>query len=177
MVQELIAKEEKKSSFSINFLLFISILILISSGAGYFWIKSQVNETEEEVQQLHRDILSIKEGKNKEIEKQVFDYAKKINDFSALIGEREELFPFFDFLEGLTHRRVSLTNLFLETKTGDLSLEGKTENFKILAEQMLIFEENNSVINPTITNLSLGEEGGVEFGIALSLDPGIFNNE
>jgi hypothetical protein len=58
-----------------------------------------------------------------------------------------------------------------------LSLEGEAENFRVLAEQMLILKDNDSIIKPVLNNLSLGEEGGVEFGIALSLDSGIFDNE
>jgi hypothetical protein len=177
MVQKLIPKEEKKSSSFVNFALIISILVLIGSGAGYFWVKAQVGETEEEIYRVETETLNTRESGDKEVEKQVSSYAKKISDFSTLLGLREEIFPFFGFLEELMHKRVSLTKMSMDIKTGVLSLEGEAENFRVLAEQMLILKDNDSIIEPVLNNLSLGEEGGVEFGITLSLDSGIFDNE
>ncbi len=177
MVQELIPREEKQSSFFVNFLLFLSILILVASIAGYFWIRSQVGETKEEVIAIETETLNIRNNRDKATEDQVFRYAKKIDDFSVLLAKRKEVYPLFNFLESLIHKRVTLAELSLTKETGEINLEGETENFKILAEQMLILENNNSVLEPKIINLSLGEEGGIEFEINFSLDPGTVNNE
>lgn len=187
MVQELIPKEEKKSSFLSGFLLLLVILVLAGSLVGYFWLKLQVKETNEQVQKTQEDIVDIKKSGDKDTEEMVFDYAKKIDDFAFLLNQRREINPLFSFLEGLVHKKVSLSRLSLETeeeKTDagiaekwSCSLAGKTDNFKILAEQMLVLKDNESLIDPYITSFSLGEEGGIEFDITFTLDPEQFENE
>lgn len=177
MAQELIPKEKLKTPSLINSLFYLSLILLIILGACYFGMRIKISSFKFQIEETKVNVAKIKTEGDKETEKQVLGYQKKINDFSELFHEHKITSSFLEFLGDSTHPKVSFSGLDLDTRTAEAVLEGETEDFKTLGEQILYLKGNKLVKGLDLSNLALGKEGEVIFTINLSLDPKIFKNE
>ena len=62
----------------------------------------------------------------------------------------------------------------LNVKDGKLRLDGHTENFRDLGEQMLLQRENKFVEDVKLRKVSFNKTGGIDFSLELLLNPKIF---
>ncbi len=177
MVQELIPKEKLKTPSLVNFLFYLSLILLIVLGACYLGMRIKISSLKSQIEETEVDVDRIKTEGDKETERQVLVYQKKIKDFSELFNEHKIVSSFLEFLGDSTHPKVSFSELALNIKTAKAVLGGETEDFKTLGEQILYLKGNELIKGLDLSNLALGKEGGVKFDINLSLDPEIFKNE
>ena len=177
MVQELIPKEKLKTPSPINFLFYLSLILVIILGACYFGMKIKISSIKSQIEETKVNVSKIKIEGDKETERQVLGYQKKINDFSKLFKEHKITSSFLGFLRGSTHLKVSFSTLDLNVETAQVILGGETENFKTLGEQILYLKGSEFIKGLNLSNLALGKEGDVNFDISLSLNPEIFKNE
>jgi len=177
MVQELIPKEKLKTPSLINFLFYLSLILVMILGTCYFGVRIKNSSIKSQIEEVKLNVSKIKIEGDKETERQVLGYQKKINDFSGLFNEHKIVSSFLDLLRKSTHLKVSLSTLVLNTETAQVILGGQTENFKTLGEQILYLKGSEFIKGLVLSNLALGEEGDVKFNISLSLDPEIFKNE
>lgn len=177
MVQELIPKEKLKGPSIVNSLFYLSLILLIILGALYLGMRIKVSSLKSQIEETKVNVTRIKTEADKETERQVLGYQKKIKDFSDLFSEHKIVSSFLKFLRESTHPKVSFSELSLNTKTANVLLGGETEDFKTLGEQMLYLKGAELIKGLDLSNLSLGKEGEVQFNINLFLDPKIFKNE
>ena len=177
MVQELIPKEKLKTPSFTNFLFYSSLVLVIILGACYFGMRIKNSSIKSQIEETKVNVSKIKIEGDKETERQVLGYQKKINDFSELFKEHKVVSSFLGFLRDSTHLKVSFSTLALNVETAQVILGGKTENFKTLGEQILYLRGSELIKGLDLSNLALGKEGDVNFDINLSLDPEIFKNE
>ena len=177
MVQELIPKEKLKTPSLVNFLFYLSLILVIILGACYFGVRIKNSSIKSQIEEVKLNVSKIKIEGDKETERQVLGYQKKINDFSELFNEHKIVSSFLGLLRNSTHLKVSFLRLDLNIETAQVILGGETENFKTLGEQILYFEGSEFTKGLVLSNLALGKEGNVKFNISLSLDPEIFKNE
>ncbi|KPJ71800.1 hypothetical protein AMJ50_00480 [Parcubacteria bacterium DG_74_3] len=174
MAIEIIPKPPVKIPFWQNFLFYFSFLLLIASIVSYFALGRFITQGEATLLELQDTLTRERTGQEIALENRVFACQKKIDDFSQLI--KQHLFPSkgFLFIENLCHPRVWLSQFGLELPSYQLVISGQADSFSALGQQLLIFENNSSIKEVNLSQLSIGKEGGVEFIINLSLDPRIF---
>jgi hypothetical protein len=177
MVQELIPKEKLKTPSFVKSLFYLSLALLIILGGVYLGMRIKVSSFKSQIEETKVNVARIKTEGDKETERQVLGYQKKIKDFSGLFSEHKIVSSFLEFLRDSTHLKVSFSGLSLNTKTANVLLWGETEDFKTLGEQILYFKGSEFIKGLDLSNLSLGKEGEVQFNISLFLDPKIFKNE
>jgi uncharacterized membrane protein YciS (DUF1049 family) len=177
MVQELIPKEKLKTPSLVNSLFYLSLILLIILGACYFGLRFKISSLKSQIDETKDKVAKIKTEGDKETEKQVLGYEKKIKDFSELFNEHKVISSFLEFLEDSTHQKVSFSELSLKTETAEAILGGETEDFKTLGEQILYLKGKELVKGLNLSNIALGKEGEIIFTINLSLDPKVFKNE
>jgi len=177
MVQELIPKKKLKTPSFINFLFYSSLILIIVLGVGYFGMKIKISSIKSQIEETKVSVAKIKTELDKETERQVLGYQKKINDFSELFNEHKVVSSFLGFLRDSTHLKVSFSTLTLDIETAQVILGGETESFKTLGEQILYLKGSEFIKGLDLSNLALGKEGDVKFNISLSLNPEIFKNE
>ncbi len=177
MVQELIPKEKLKTPSFTNFLFYSSLILIIILGACYFGMRIKTSSIKSQIEETKVNVAKIKIEGDKETERQVLGYQKKINDFSELFKEHKVVSYFLELLRDSTHLKVSFSTLTLNTETAQVILGGETESFKTLGEQILYLKGSEFIKGLGLSNLALGKEGDVKFNISLSLDPEIFKNE
>ena len=153
---------------------YFSILFLLVSLLIFFLLNSFHQKATLELQGLEETLAQEKTQEEDSLEKEVFGYQKKIEDFSKL--SKSHLYPskFFDFFQSLCLPQVWFSKVLLNLKDFTLSISGETESFSILGQQILIFQqEEENIKKADLSEVSIGKEGKVNFILNLSLNPEI----
>jgi len=173
MAIEIIPKKAERIPSWQNILLYISIIVFVFAVAVFFILNYYVKKGESALSEAEDKLIKAK-GPQVELEKEILNFQKKINDFGTLVSQHKRSSNFFEFLETLCHPDVFFHSIDLIVRTNKVSLLGKTKNFETLEQQILIFKNEVKIKNVELMSLGRGEEGGIEFKLEASLDPLIF---
>jgi Tfp pilus assembly protein PilN len=171
---EIIPKPEEEVSLGERFFFYISIILLVSAVVSYFVLVHLQKKAEDGLTEVEQKISQELTPEKRGLEKRIFSYQVKIQNFSKLLGQHRLSTKVFEKLEDLVHQKVWFTSLNLDSKESLVKISGKAESFQALSQQLLIFRAENLIKKANLTNISLGEEGEIEFSFLLSLDPEIF---
>jgi hypothetical protein len=168
---KIIPKPKPEIPSSLKFLFWFSLVLLIALGGVFFYFQKQISALNEKKNTLENQMTTVGTPTQKALEKEIFNTAEKIKDFSKISKEHKIVSKFFEFLESYCHPKVQFTSLNLDTKNYIANLTGNTENFQTLGEQILIFKGNENVKGLKISNVSLGEDGKVKFNLTFNFSP------
>jgi len=174
MTQELIPKEKIKTDSVFNKLFLFSLIFLIILGGFYVFLRLKNSSIQSDIRDVNNQMIEIKNEKDNNMEKYVFDTKKKINDFSEILKKHKITSSFFAFIDEASNKEVKFLELSLNTETENVSLKGETENFDTLGKQILNLKKSDFVKGLDISNISLNKEGKVNFSVNFSLDSKIF---
>lgn len=127
-----------------------------------------------EIKNYEVSLATVGTDEQKEMEKQIFDYQKKINDYAILIGDHRIFSNILSYLEQNTLPSVWFLRFNMEGKDANIILSGETESVEILSRQISVFEESQYLTKITVLSSTLGDNNKINFNLALSLDPKIF---
>jgi len=119
-------------------------------------------------------LLTVGTDEQKSMEKQIFDYQKKISDYAPLVNEHRVFSNVLSYLEQNTLPNVWFSRFNMTGKNADIILSGETDNVEIFSRQTSIFEQSENFSKITILNSTLGDKNRINFNLDLSLDPKIF---
>lgn len=171
---EIIPKTAAKLPLWQNILFYFSLVLLSVAVLAYFILVFSLKKAETTSENLEEILAKEKTVEEVVLEKEVFDYQKKIKDFSKLINLHLFSSNFFEFIEKNTHPQIWFSKLDLNPRKGEASLSGEAENFTVLHQQLQIFRADPKVLNLNLVKIAIGKEGGVDFGLNLGLDPSLF---
>ncbi|MCD6233226.1 hypothetical protein J7J81_02490 [bacterium] len=174
MPQGLIPREKIKPSPITAFLFYFSLIVLMGSVAVTVWLQFKVNPLKKKFEENKILISKIKTPEDEVIEKEMLEAKKTLKDFWEVFEKRKVVSRFFVLLENTTHPQVFFDNMNLNVKDGKLRLDGHTENFRDLGEQMLLQRENKFVEDVKLRKVSFNKTGGIDFSLELLLNPKIF---
>lgn len=174
MAIEIIPKPKVKIPPWLNFLFYFSIVLLIASPFAYFTLDYFLKKTETNLQTLEETLAEQKMPQEIALENRVFDYQKKIEDFSWLINQHLYSSKFFDFFQKICHPKIWFSQISLDLKEYQLVVSGEAETFLVLGQQLQIFKQENLIKSVNLARISMGREGGVDFSFNLLLNPIIF---
>ena len=127
------------------------------------------------IQDFEESIFKIGDREGKVIENNVFGYEGKIKDFGFLWTGRVKTANFFDNFDGLVHPQVLFSSFSLNPSEMEASVSGKTLNFETMEQQLLFLRSRNDLVEGfDLSELSLGDEGNVNFGLNINFTPKIF---
>jgi len=170
---EIIPKEVPKLPGWLNILFYFSLILLVSAIASYFSLNNSLKKSQEELSNLELLLLQEITFEKFNLEKEIFKDKSKIEDFSYLIDQHLESSKIFNILEKISHPKVWFLNFDLNSQKGVLELSGEAQNFESLGQQILILNEEKSIKDTNLKNISITKEGKVGFNISLSLEPEI----
>lgn len=177
MAIDIIPKQEVKQKFVISpfeILYYLVIILLFVTFLSYFIVEISLKRSEQTLDEL-KTAISTKETKElKALEADVLRSKQQIDIFSHLFASYKKASSFFNFLKQNCHKQVFFSGINLNIEKDALEITGKAENFKVLGEQMLIFQMQDFIDNVSLMSLSMEREGGIEFGLSFSLDAKIF---
>lgn len=177
MAIDIIPKEETKQKVVISpfkILYYLVIFLLFATFLSYFIIEISLRKSEQNLAELKTAIFAKETKESKAIEADVLRSKQQIDIFSSLFTSYKKASKIFNFLKQNCHKQVFFSGIDLDTEKGALNITGKAENFKVLGEQMLIFQMQDFIDNVSLTSLSMEREGGIKFQLLLSLDAKIF---
>lgn len=155
-------KEEQGTS-----LFYFSILIFIVSVVAFLVFLFLEKKVQGEIDDLEKTLLKAKPP----LEKILKDLEKDINNFEILL--QNHIFPskIFDFVEKKVHPRVFVQRFIfnVEGSTSTVSLEGKTDDFYTLGQQMLILKNENKLFNLVLEGIQIDKDQRVEFNLKFNL--------
>lgn len=171
---EIIPKREIRPILKENIVFYVSLFLLILSLAIFFFLDYYQRKNLEELRELEQILTRQKTKEEIGLEQKVLGTKRKIENFSPLISAHKKVSKLFSFLEKITHPNIFFYNLDLKAARGRAELKGKTTEFKSLGQQLLTLEEEALIEKTELSDLRIGEEGGIEFSIKLLLKPEIF---
>ncbi len=171
---DIIYQLKTKKFWWLDTILYFTLTILIATVIIYFIFYIKIPFQEEKLQDLEKDLATTGLPQQKELERKVFEYQKKINDFSTLLGAHKISSNVFKFIEQSTFPNVWFSSFSLTLKESQVKLAGETEDTLVLARQISFLKEKEFIRDVKLSNFSLGEEGRVGFNLVLSLNPQIF---
>jgi Tfp pilus assembly protein PilN len=149
------------------------LVLLLVSFIGYLVLGQLIKSSQNNLDQLN---LSLKQGtaQNQELEKSILNYQKKIKDFSSIISNRSSVGSFFELFQGKIHPKVWFNELSLDPLNYKASLNGQTQSFESLGQQMLIFRGDKMIQEVELKGVLVNEKGGIDFSLSLTFEPQAF---
>lgn len=161
-------KQEEKEPAWVNVALVVGGLLLVVVLVPLFLSRGKVGKLEEKKQALTDQITGLiaeNQAKARELSK----IADRVNDFSSLFREHRITSSLFAFLGSVCHPLVQFTSFDFSDENFRITLGVRTENFKTLGEQLLIFKQNENITEPKISSINLDRDGFVnakfDFGL------------
>ncbi len=171
---EIIPKPTPKPPFWSNILLYFSLGLLLLTILTYFICDSFLKKLETNQANLEKALIQVRTAEKIALEREVFDYQKKIGDFAQLVKRQKNTSKFFDLLQKICHPKVWFSRLSLSLEDFQVEISGETETFQILGQQLLILKKEPLIKNLNLSKIAIGEKGKVNFTLNFTLDPEIF---
>ncbi len=170
---EITPKSFQKEAPITGFLFYLSILFLAIVLIVYFIFFSLQKKSEATLQEIQE---KLEKGKTDEIlflEKKIKNYASKIKEITPLLNEHVFATKFLKELETRTHPKLFFQKNDLNLSGSTVTLDGQTDNFFTLGQQILNLEENPLISELKLEKVSINKEGRVEFTLKFNFNPTI----
>ncbi len=154
---------------------YFALSLLAAAVLCYFIFSAKVAIQKKDIKELDAALESVGTNQQKEFEKTVFDYQRKINDFTALLKNHQFVSTIFSFMERQTFFNIWFDKFTLNKRDGDVDMSGEADNMAALARQVSAFEKNEYIKKITVLSSKIGGSGMVDFNLNVLMDPKIFN--
>lgn len=163
-----------KNYWGVNAVFYFSFALLAASIICFFIFNAKISSLQGELAKAQQMTASMGTPAQKDLEKQVFNYQKKIDDFAIILGNHKISSNVFSLLESLTFPNVWFYSVSVSNDANTVQLSGEAETQDILTRQLSIFE-GSEFIN-SVSNLSSGitDSGRIKFNLNLNVDPSIY---
>jgi hypothetical protein len=147
------------------------IIIVVLSYAAVFYFQKQTSTT---LSDLEDKIASIGTKEEKDIETQLILSKKRIDDFSGIFKDHQQISPVFKFLGDSCHPKVAFTKMDLSPKDYSMSVAGEAYNFTALDQQLAAWRKNQLIKDFNLSDFSINDENVISFSVSFTLDPSLF---
>ncbi len=173
---EIIPKAKPKTPTWQKILFYLSILAALVAIGGYFGLDYLTKEAFQESASLSQQISSDKDPGENVLKNEIFEKARKINDFATAIDNHQITSKLFSFLGGICHPKVQFLSLnFSKTEDGySVEIPAQAEGYEALHQQILILMGNKTIKNLEISGISMAKEGGVNFNFSFVIPLEVF---
>lgn len=156
-------------------LFYLAISILIAVVFCYVVFIAKNNMQNSEITDLDSKMATLGTDRQKEQEKDVLTYQKKLNDFTFLFKSYGFASNVFAFMEKETLPNVWFRRFDLNARNNEVGLSGEADDMGVFSKQLAGFEKNKYVKNVNLLSSNLEESTKVEFTLSLTLDSSIFD--
>ncbi len=167
----IIPKSIPKKSKLQTILFYASIIVLVIIIFSYIIIGHFQNKALQTVQSLDAKLANIGTSEQKILEKDVLYYRDKIQSFAYLFDNHQHPLNFLKILEDIRQEDVIFTKFSMNVLEHNVVLNGQTNGFKVLGEQLNIFKQNKAIKNIELSQMSMSNLGIVNFVFDLEIEP------
>lgn len=158
----------------VDVVFYFVISSLIATILCYLIFVMKINSQELSIEDYDKSLATVGTDEQKEMEKQIFEEQKRINDYAPLIKDHRIFSNILAFLEQNTLPNVWFSRFSLGGKDADITLSGEAESVEVFSRQISVFEGNEYLTKITVLGSTLGDQNRTNFNLVLSLDPKIF---
>lgn len=171
MPVEIIPRKAARVAFWQKILFYILVLLLLVVLLSYFILGHFQRKSLTALQELEEALIRERTPEKIALEKEILNTRYKINDFSLLLDNHFLASKFFEFLGKTAHPRVRYSQITLNPREGLALISGQAESFTALGQQSQILKRESALKDISLSEISLGDEGEIEFTLAISFDP------
>ncbi len=166
----IIPKPKKEAPKWVNIAFLVCLAMWVALIGCFIFFKVQASSQQNKKAYTESQFASFNTKANQDLESKVAKAAKKIKNFSLVFKEHRNNFRFFDFLRNNCHPNVRFSSLNLASAKGTVILDGQTDTYQSLSQQIAIFKKNSLVNDFQVFNISLSKEGKITFQFAFKVD-------
>jgi len=174
MVVEFIPKQEQKPIFGQMFFVIVSIVLVASVAFSIFLLQQSVRSAREEFAALNKTFTEEIRPLEEELSVKLEGYKGKTEVLKSVLEQRKNAPAFLTLLEQTTHTDIFFKSLNGDIKTGVFELEGEAQNFLVLEQQRLIWN-NQEKFQSELLDITLNEEGAAGFMVKFIVAPEILD--
>jgi flagellar basal body-associated protein FliL len=169
-----ILQMRSKRFWWIDVVFYFVISLLIASVLCYFifFLKNMMQRSE--IEETVKAMESVGTVQQKEYEKTVINYQKKISDFKKIFLNHEFASNVFVFMQDQTMPNIWFKRFGLERRSNRVQLFGQADNTEAFSRQVAHFEKNEYVKDVATLNSTVGDLAKIQFNLHIDLDSKIF---
>lgn len=153
----------------------VSLLLVLASALSYFLLGRFQQQIAADLKKVETLLAQGQTEKERRLENEVLTAQDKIEKFAILFGKHRYTSNVFNALEAITHPKVQFNRINFELSSSKADLEGVTESFHSLGQQLLLLQGSEAITGVELTDIYIAQEGGqVGFGLSVSFNPRIF---
>ena len=137
-----------------------------------FLVKNSMQR--EEIKNQIEALQTVGTPQQKEYEKSVLEYQKKINDFTEIFENHEFASHVFGFMQKQTLPNIWFKQFSLDKKNTKVEMSGEADSMDAVSRQVANFERNENVENVTTLSSSLGQSAKIDFSLSVALNKDLF---
>ncbi|MEK7541131.1 MAG: hypothetical protein AAB529_02775 [Patescibacteria group bacterium] len=174
-VFSIFSKLRENKLWWVDVVFYFIISSLIATILCYLIFAVKINSQKAGIKNFEISLATVGTDKQKEMEKQIFEEQKKINDYIPLIKDHRVSSNILAFLEQTALPAVWFSRFNMGGNDADIILSGEAESVEIFSRQVSVFEESEYLTKITVLGSTIGEQNRINFNLVLSLDPKIFS--
>ena len=149
------------------------IVFLLSLGAwgGLIYLKKVA---EKELDLTEQKINEARSPERQALEAELLETKRRIENIAGLLKDHPKLTKIFEKIEETTHPLVWFSEFSFDREKLSVRMSAQAEDFVALAQQQELFEKSDFIDTVNISEISLGEDGRVNFVVDLLFNSNVF---
>lgn len=165
-------KPNQSNNFFSELFFALALLSLFFSIGGFFGINYYIGKRQEEYNNLDAQLRQEETPEQKELEKLVLDYKRRLQDYPAVLNNHISSSLFFGLLEKLVHPDVYLKEVTLNPMVKTVTINGESDSLESAGKQLLTLENGVEVFAKIdFSKLNLNDTGDLLFSLVGNINP------
>lgn len=164
-----------KQFWWIDAVLYFVIALLVAAVVCFFVFSIRISSLKADLVSYNEKIAALGTSDQKDIEKNVFTYQSKLNNFAMLLSAHNISSNAFKIFEEETLATVWFSSYLIDVSSAQIQLAGEADNLSTLSHQIANFEDNENVVSVSDLNTSLSTSGNILFRVTMMVDKDIFS--
>lgn len=170
---QLLPSQKKKINFGElagnSRFLSVAIGLLILLGIGYGILAFLTSRVLDDIAELDLAIVQIHHDRNKDNETTVAHFSKQLSTIQTLLKSHRLWSDKFERLQTLVASPVTFRTLEADAELKLFKVQATANSYSTVARQIAAFYASDDVANITVSNVSLANNGSVEFSMEIKL--------
>jgi len=163
-----------KKFWWLDTIFYFVVALLLATIICFVIFTVKISFQEKRLKDLENNIVNTGTAEQKESEKKVFEYQKKIDNFATILDSHKIPTNILKFFEQITLPNVWFNNFQIGAQTAGVRVSGEAESTTTLSRQILTLEQNEFIKNISDLTSEPTETGRIKFDMNLSINPDIF---
>jgi len=165
----------EKKFWWVDAIFYLSASFLIAAVFCYVIFSVRTSMLKSEIESQTKLMETVGTTQQKEYEKEILGYQKKINSFKSFLKNLKFASSAFTFMEDQTMPYIWFKNFSFNAQSNTITLSGEAEDMEIVSRQINKFEKNEYVKSIGQLNFSIGQGAKTQFNVSLAMDPKWFS--